>query len=137
MKSLSELLAEANSRVDTISAGDAIQLRENPEIVFIDLRDSAELQREGMIPGAVHAARGMLEFLIDPSSPFHDPVFSSGKKLFFYCSGGGRSAFAASTALLMGLTRVSHIGGGLKAWREAGGPVEAVDNTLSFAPHRD
>jgi rhodanese-related sulfurtransferase len=126
VKTVKELVAEANSKVRTVAAAEAIQLLKDPEIVAIDLRDTAELQRDGKIPGAIHANRGMLEFLVDPASPQHNPVFSSGKKLLFYCAGGGRSALAAATAQNMGLTGVSHLGGGFKAWKEAGGTVETT-----------
>lgn len=126
MKSAKELVAQANSRVKTVSAQEAMSLVEDPDIVFVDLRDSAELQRDGKIPGAVHVNRGMLEFVLDPSLPYHNPVFSSGKKILFYCASGGRSALAADTAQSMGLERVSHLGGGFKGWKEASGPVEKV-----------
>ena len=124
MKSAKELVAEANTRVKTIAPAEAQALLKDADIVFVDLRDSAELQREGKIPGAVHVNRGMLEFALDPTLPYHDPAFSSGKQVVFYCAGGGRSALAADTAQQMGLQRVSHLGGGFKAWREAGGAVE-------------
>lgn len=126
MKTVKELVTEANSKVQTVPAADAMKQLNDPDTVFIDLRDSAELQQNGKIPGAVHATRGMLEFMIDPTSAYHNPVFSSGKKLLFYCAGGGRSALAAATAQNMGLTGVSHLGGGFKAWKEAGGAVEAT-----------
>ena len=124
MKSAKELVAEANSRVTTVTVQDAIGLVNDPETVFVDLRDSAELQRDGKIPGAVHVNRGMLEFTLDPTLPYHNPVFSSGKKILFYCASGGRSSLAADTAQNMGLTRVSHLGGGFKNWKEANGPVD-------------
>ncbi len=85
-----------------------------------------ELEREGRVPGAFHCPRGMLEFWIDPASPYHKPVFAEPKRFLFYCASGWRSALAARTAQEMGLDGVAHLGGGLKAWREAGGPVEAV-----------
>lgn len=125
MKTVKELVAEANSKVQTVPAADAIQRLQDPETVFIDVRDSAELQHQGKIPGAIHANRGMLEFMIDPASSHHNPIFASGKKLLFYCAGGARSALAAATAQNMGLTGVSHIGGGFKAWKEAGGKVDS------------
>jgi len=125
MKSAKELVAEANAKIKTVPAAEAIQQLKQG-VVFVDVRDSAELQREGKIPGAVHANRGMLEFYVDPASPLHNPVFSSGKKLLFYCAGGGRSALAAATAQAMGLNEVAHVGGGFKAWKEAGGPVEST-----------
>ena len=94
--------------------------------MFVDLRDSSELQRDGKRPGAVHVNRGMLEFVLDPTLPYDNPVFSSGKSVLFYCAGGGRSALAADTAQRMGLARVSQLGGGFKGRREANGPVESV-----------
>jgi rhodanese-related sulfurtransferase len=124
MKSVGQLIAEANQRVTTVRAEDALSRVNNEEIVFVDLRDSAELERDGKIPGAVHVNRGMLEFAIDPASPYHNPVFCSGKTVSFYCASGGRSALAADTAQQMGLTHVAHLGGGFKAWIAAGGAVE-------------
>jgi rhodanese-related sulfurtransferase len=124
MKSAKELVAEANARVKTVSVEDAKALINDRDTVFIDLRDSAELQRDGKISGAVHVNRGMLEFVIDPTLPYHNPVFSSGKKIIFYCASGGRSALAADTAQKMGLEQVAHLGGGFKAWSTANGKVE-------------
>ena len=91
MKSAKELVAEANLAVKAVTAAEAIHLLKDPDTVFVDLRDSSELQIHGKISGAVHANRGMLEFFIDPASSLHNPVFASGKKLLFYCAGGGRS----------------------------------------------
>jgi rhodanese-related sulfurtransferase len=124
MKSAKELVTAANTRVPTVRVEDALSLVGDGETVFVDLRDSAELHRDGRIPGAVHVNRGMLEFVLDPTSPNHDSVFSSGKKIVFYCATGGRSALAADTAQQMGLQKVAHLGGGFKAWAEAGGAVE-------------
>lgn len=124
MKSAKELVTQANSRVKTVSVQEAAALMKDPNTVFVDLRDSAELLRDGKIPGAVHVNRGMLEFTLDPGLPYHNPVFSSGKKFVFYCASGGRSALAADTAQQMGLAQVSHLGGGFKSWREGNHPVE-------------
>src|SRR6266436_3835594 len=99
------MVAEANAVVETIQAADALCLLDDTNIAFIDLRDAPELERDGKIPGAIHASRGMLEFLIDPTSPYHNAVFSSGKKLVLYCASGGRSALAAQTAQSMGLAK--------------------------------
>ena len=126
MKSAKELVAQANSRVKTVSAQEAMSLLNDSDTVFVDLRDSSELQRDGKIPGSVHINRGMLEFVLDPTLPYHNAVFSSGKKVLFYCASGGRSALAADTAQNMGLERVSHLGGGFKGWKEASGPVEST-----------
>lgn len=124
MKSAKELVADASTRVKAITPADAQSLVDASDTVFIDLRDSAELQRDGKIPGAVHVNRGMLEFALDPTLPYHHPAFSSGKQVIFYCAGGARSALAADTAQQMGLQHVSHLSGGFTAWCEAGGPVE-------------
>jgi rhodanese-related sulfurtransferase len=91
--------------------------------VFVDLRDIRELEREGMIPGAFHCPRGMLEFWIDPESPYYKDVFGSGKEFVFYCSAAWRSALAADTAQQMGLPQVTELEGGFTAWKAAGMPV--------------
>jgi len=124
MKSAKDLVAAANSRVRTVSVQDAKSLLNQPDTVFVDLRDSSELARDGKIPGAVHVNRGMLEFSLDPTLPYHNPVFSSGKSIVFYCAGGARSALAADTAQSMGLEKVSHLGGGFTGWKATNGPVE-------------
>lgn len=124
-KGYRQLLDEANAEVIAIPPADAKPLLERrDEVVFVDLRDPRELEREGRIPGAVHCPRGMLEFWIDPESPYHRPVFAEGKKFLFFCGGGWRSALAAKTAQDMGLQNVAHLEGGFTAWREAGGQIE-------------
>ena len=92
--------------------------------MFVDLRDPRELEREGKIPGAFHCPRGMLEFWVDPESPYHKPVFASGKRFVFYCMSGWRSALSTKTVQDMGLPNVAHIAGGFNAWRKDGGDVE-------------
>ena len=92
-------------------------------MVFVDLRDIRELEREGMIPGAFHCPRGMLEFWIDPDSPYHKDIFSSGKEFVFYCNGAWRSALATDVAKQMGLEPVFEMDGGFTAWKNAGYPV--------------
>jgi rhodanese-related sulfurtransferase len=90
----------------------------------VDIRDIRELQRDGKVPGAFHCPRGMLEFWIDPQSPYHNPQFAQDKRYVFFCAGGLRSALAAQTAQRMGLKPVAHIRGGFGAWKKSGGPVE-------------
>jgi len=121
-------LCEAAEReVETIPPEEAVKLAGRADVVLIDIRDIRELQRDGRVPGAVHCPRGMLEFWIDPASPYHKPVFNQDKTYVFFCAGGLRSALAAQTAQRMGLKPVAHIGGGFGAWKKAGGPVEAAE----------
>jgi rhodanese-related sulfurtransferase len=119
------MLQEANAKIRTISTAEAISMLGRGDTVFIDLRDPRELEREGRIPGAVHCPRGMLEFWIDPESPYHKPVFAQDKTFVFFCAAGWRSALSTATAQDMGLKPVAHIEGGFTAWKEAGGPIDA------------
>ena len=118
------LVDEANAEIETISPQEAAKRLESGETLLIDLRDIRELQREGRVPGAHHCPRGMLEFWIDPESPYHKEIFSSGKGFVFFCAAGWRSALATKTAQDMGLDKVAHIEGGFGAWRDAGLAVE-------------
>jgi rhodanese-related sulfurtransferase len=118
------LLDAAEREIETLSVEQAIALHGHNDINFVDLRDPRELEREGRIPGAFHCPRGMLEFWIDPESPYHKPLFAEDKRFVFFCAGGWRSALAAQTAHHMGLQPVAHIKGGFGEWRKAGGPVE-------------
>jgi rhodanese-related sulfurtransferase len=126
-KSAMQLVAEAEAEIETISAEDAKGLVGDENTVIVDLRDIRELWNVGTIPGSLHAPRGMLEFWVDPESPYHREVFASGKKLVFFCAGGLRSALAAKVVQDMGVTPVAHIAGGFGAWTEAEGPVEAKE----------
>lgn len=119
-----KLVDDALGQIETISPEQAKELHGRDDIVFVDIRDIRELSRAGRMPGAVHAPRGMLEFWIDPESPYHKPVFAEDKKYVFFCAGGWRSALAALTAQQMGLAPVCHIDGGFGAWVKAGGPVD-------------
>jgi len=126
-KSVSQMVAEASSEIETVSVEQAQALHGRPDVTFVDLRDPREIWRDGGIPGAVQVTRGMLEFWIDPASPYYKDFFASGHKFVFFCGGGWRSALAAKTAQDMGLTPVCHIEGGYGAWKKAGAPVEAVE----------
>lgn len=125
MKRVKDMVAEANSVVEHFPAAEAIMLHGQDGITFVDLRDIRELQRDGMVPDAFHCPRGMLEFWLDPESPYAKPQFQTGHRFVFYCAGGHRSALAARVAQEMGLTNVCHIDDGFRGWREAGGPVVA------------
>jgi rhodanese-related sulfurtransferase len=118
------LIEAAEREIETLDQKAAQALLNDPDVVFVDIRDPRELTREGKIPGAFHATRGMLEFWVDPESPYHKDVFSSGKRLIFYCQSGWRSALATQTVQNMGLDNVCHIGGGFAGWKAAGAPVE-------------
>lgn len=123
---IKELLDEARREVSSLSVQDAEARRQDDDTVFIDIRDVRELQRDGMVTGARHASRGMLEFWIDPDSPYHKPYFAEDKTFVFYCASGWRSLLAAQVAQRMGL-RCASMEGGFGAWREAGLPTEARD----------
>ena len=121
----SEAMVQAAAReIETVPAEEAIKLLGRNDVVFVDIRDIRELKREGKIPGAFHCPRGMLEFWIDPQSPYHKPVFADEKKFIFFCAGAKRSALATQTAQRMGLKPVAHLAGGFGAWKKAGGPIE-------------
>ena len=123
-RGIKAMIDEANAEIETMSAADAIKAAKDANVVIVDVRDPREIERDGRIPGAFACTRGMLEFWIDPASPYAKPVFQQDKKFVFHCAGGLRSALAAKTAHDMGLKPVAHIGGGFAAWRDAGGPVE-------------
>lgn len=121
-----QMLAEANAGIETLSVQDALglALAEDPNVVFVDVREQAERQASGTVRGAIQAPRGFLEFIADPEGPMHNPAFASGKRLVLFCASGGRSALAVKTLADMGIDNVCHVAGGFQAWNEAGGPTE-------------
>lgn len=121
-----DLIEAALNEVETLEVDDAVALLEDDDTVFVDIRDPRELEREGKIPDAVHAPRGMLEFWIDPTSPYYKEVFGSGQRFVFYCQSGWRSALATKAVQDMGLERVCHVGDGFRGWKDAGAPTEEV-----------
>ena len=123
-KTAKAMVEEAMSQVTTLTVAQARDLHGQQGVQFVDVRDVRELEREGIIPGAYHAPRGMLEFWVDPESPYHKPVFGQDKDYVLFCGAGWRSALAAKTLMDMGLTNVSHIEGGFEAWKKAGAPVQ-------------
>ena len=121
----SKALVEAAKReIREYSAAEAVELARDPNVLLVDIRDPRELQREGKVPGAFHAPRGMLEFWVDPESTYFKPVFGEGKTYIFFCAGGLRSALTTKTLQDMGLKPVGHMLGGFAAWKAAGGAVE-------------
>lgn len=123
-KSVMAMVAEADAQVRKVEIDEALALHGGEDVVFIDLRDIRELAKTGRIAGARHVPRGMLEFWIDPESPYHKPFFAEDRTFVFYCAGAWRSALAAKTADDMGLAPVAHLGGGIQAWIDAGGPID-------------
>ncbi|MDP4891811.1 rhodanese-like domain-containing protein [Cypionkella sp.] len=120
------LVATARARITEIETQDAIALLADPDVVIVDIRDPRERERTGFIPGSVHAPRGMVEFWVDPESPYFKPVFGqAGKRFVFHCASGWRSALTVATLQDMGF-EAAHLREGFSAWVAAGGPVEGV-----------
>lgn len=113
------MLAEANAIIETVSIQDLPYLLDDPEVVVVDVRETVERDKDGMIPGSVHAPRGLLEFQADPESPAHNSDLKPDKRLILYCGTGGRSALAAKTLLDMGYGEVASLAGGYSAWQTA------------------
>lgn len=122
-RSVKSMVEQAKAEIKEYSATEAIARAASPDVVLVDLRDPRELEREGKIPGAFACTRGMIEFWIDPASPYFKPIFGEDKEFVFFCAGGFRSALATKVVQDMGLQPVAHIVGGFGAWKAAGGPV--------------
>jgi rhodanese-related sulfurtransferase len=125
MKTTAQLIAEARGRIEHLTPSTVATELESGDIVLVDLREAEERARHGSIAGAIHAPRGMLEFYADPMSAYHRFPFDPSRRMILYCASGGRSALSADILQDIGYTRVAHLDGGLKAWREAGLTVEA------------
>ena len=132
-KGIKQLCAEAEEEIETMNVEEVMAVRGDDDVVLVDIRDIRELWRDGTIPGAQHMPRGMLEFWVDPESPYHREIFTSGKKFIFYCAGGLRSALAAKAVHDMGLARVAHMRGGYGAWVKADGETEEREVKLPEA----
>ena len=126
-KSSKNLVNEAKKQISNLTAKEALILHQDKRYLFIDLRDIRELEKTGKISKAKHVPRGMLEFWIDPESPYYKPYFSDNHKYVFYCASGWRSALSTLTVKQMGLKNVSHIEGGFTAWKNIGGPIEQLN----------
>jgi rhodanese-related sulfurtransferase len=118
-----ELITQALAQIETVTLEQAEKLLNDPDTLFVDIRDVRELEREGMIPNALHAPRGMLEFWVDPDSPYYKPIFGEGKRLLLYCGSAWRSALATEVLQRMGVPHVCHIEGGFSAWKQAELPI--------------
>ncbi len=126
-KSSKQLVKEANAKIQTLSLDEAKEKLGQSDIQFVDIRDVRELEREGTIPGSLHVPRGMLEFWVDPDSPYFKPVFAEDKQFVLFCQSGWRSALATATLQDMGLNGVCHIDGGYSNWKNSGGATEAKE----------
>jgi rhodanese-related sulfurtransferase len=124
IRPVKDLVAEAKTRIRSLSVAEARALAEGGEALLVDIRDPRELAREGRIPGAFHAPRGMLEFWIDPASPYHKPALATDKTLVLFCASAWRSALSVQTLQQMGVGNIAEIEGGFTAWRDAGGPID-------------
>ena len=124
-KTAKSLVDEAMAQVTTYTVEQARALHGHAGVQFVDIRDVRELEREGVIPGALHAPRGMLEFWVDPESPYYKPVFTEDKTFILYCQADWRGTLAAATLGDMGMENVLHLQGGFGEWRKAGGPTAA------------
>ena len=125
-KNFQELIKEANAKIKTLKGEDAIKLLKNDKYLFIDLRDYREILKEGKIPGSISCPRGMLEFWVDPTSPYYKKKIDLSKTFILYCASAWRSALAAKTLKEMGLDEVFHIEGGFSNWKKLNGPIEAA-----------
>jgi rhodanese-related sulfurtransferase len=117
------MVAEAKQRIENLSVEEAARELDGGDALFVDIREPDERAQSGTIPGAVEAPRGMLEFWADPTSPYHRDEFHPDKRIILQCASGGRSALAAATLQDLGYSRVAHMDGGFKAWKDAGRPV--------------
>ena len=124
IKSCFSLVEEAKQKIKSINFKNAMKLHNEGETFFIDLRDIRELEKNGKIKNAKHVPRGMLEFWIDPKSPYYKDYFNSKNKFIFYCASGWRSSLSTKTALEMGLTNVFNLENGIDDWIKHNGPVE-------------
>jgi rhodanese-related sulfurtransferase len=127
-KGFRALVDEAMAQVTTHSVDQVRQRLDDPALQLVDIRDARELEREGTLPGAINAPRGMLEFWVDPDSPYYKPVFGDEDKQYvLFCGAGWRSALAAKALQDMGMTNVAHIDGGFTEWAKQGAPVESYE----------
>lgn len=127
-KGFRALVDEAMAQVTTHSVDQVRQRLDDPALQLVDIRDARELEREGTLPGAINAPRGMLEFWVDPDSPYYKPVFGDEDKQYvLFCGAGWRSALAAKALQDMGMTNVAHIDGGFTEWAKQGAPVASYE----------
>ena len=123
--SIMQKVRDAKAQIENLTVDQVAAEMASGEVLIVDIRDAPE-QQSGIIPGSVHASRGMLEFFADPSSPMHREEFDPEKRVILHCGTGGRSALATVALKELGSTNVAHLDGGFGAWKEAGQPTESV-----------
>lgn len=123
VRSVAQMVADAKARIEEIETADAIAMVDDPDVVIVDIRDVRERHRTGWIPGSFHAPRGMIEFWVDPESPYFKEIFGQDKKFIFHCASGWRSALTVATLQDMGFP-AAHLREGFSTWENQGGPVE-------------
>jgi len=127
-KGFRQLVDEANAQIRTYTVEQVRACLDHPDVQIVDIRDARELEREGTVPGCINAPRGMLEFWVDPASPYYKPVFGDERKEYIlFCGAGWRSALATKSLKDMGMSNVAHIDGGFAEWVKQGAPVESYD----------
>ena len=135
-KGYQQLVAEAMAEVTTYSVAEVQARLHDVSVQIVDIRDIRELA-EGTVLGAYHAPRGMLEFWVDPASPYHKPLFADESKEFIlFCGAGWRSALAAKALQDMGMTNVAHIDGGYTEWVKQGAPTETLEQQRARRPKK-
>ncbi|HAA67453.1 MAG TPA: rhodanese [Gemmatimonadetes bacterium] len=128
IESVKKMVAAAKEQIDNISPTEAARRAKDEGALIVDIRDVREMQRDGAIPGAMHAPRGMLEFWVSPDSPYTKEIFSEDREFVLCCAGGMRSALSAKTLKDMGMERISHIETGFGGWREDDMPIETYED---------
>ncbi len=126
MGGVMDLVAEAKEGIENLNPAEVAAELERKEVVLVDLREREELESQGVIPGAIHAPRGMLEFYADSSTPYHRDEFDPAARIVLYCASGGRSALACKSLKELGFQNVAHLDGGFKGWVAAGNPVDDI-----------
>jgi len=127
-KGFRQLVAEAEAQIVSLAPAEVASQLGNNGVLLVDLRDIRELKREGKIPGSMHVPRGMLEFWIDPESPYYRQEFAGAQQIILYCNKGWRSALAAQTLQVMGVESVAHMSGGMERWQQEIGRLELPQN---------
>ena len=125
-KTVGAMVAEAKTRIENLPPTAVAKELESGKALLVDIREPEERVQNGVIKGSVHAPRGMIEFYADPTTPYHRPEFQFDRRIILQCASGGRSALATDTLAALGYTKVAHLDGGFKAWKEQGLPVEQV-----------